>query len=85
MIILFIHGVSRSNDTIQVVFPGRASGNQGQAIQSNFFGSRQTIQFRQTALSAPYYVHTWYHPLGVASCLYQHRRFRVRWIRFWHV
>ena len=50
----------------------RFTGNQGQAIQSNFYGSRQTIQFRQSALSAPYYVHIWYHPLGVASGLIQH-------------
>ena len=45
-------------------------------MYSSFFpyitGTQQTIQFRQIALSAPYYVHIWYHLLGVASGLNQH-------------
>ena len=32
----------------------------------------QTIQFRQTALSTPYYVHIWYYPLDGASGPNQH-------------
>ena len=39
-----------TDEIIKVVFTNRASGNQGQAIQSNIFGSiynqGQTIQFR---------------------------------------
>ena len=51
----------KETNNIEISFIRVFTGNQGQAIQ-----------FRQTALSAPYYVHIWYHLLGVASGLNQH-------------